>query len=110
MKKIFCFNFIIVCMILGFALSTSAIVLPPSDRVVTGRITKIFKDKTKTNFVVKVQMKKESIILQVPHDDPSKLMARIKEYRGKLVIITYSFPDMTIINIKVQEKKKTKNY
>lgn len=110
MKKIFCLNLIMVCLILGFTLSASATILPPNSRAITGKTTKIYKDKGKRNFMIRVQNREQSLVLQVPENDPEKLMARIKEYRGKLITIIYSYPDMTIINITKQERKKVKKF
>ena len=76
----------------------------------TGKITKIYKDKEKNIFKIRVQKKNQSLVLNVPTNNPLKLMARIKEYRGKLVTIIYSYPDMTIINITKRERKKVKKF
>jgi len=110
MKKLFYVNLIIICLIFSFALSSSAAILPPNSKAFTGRITKIFKDKTKRNILIKIQKKNQSLVLRLPQNDPLKLMASIKEYRGKIVTVIYSFPDMTIINIKKKERKKPRKF
>lgn len=110
MKKILCLNLIILCLILGFTLSASATILPPNSKVITGKTTKIYKNKGKRSFMIRVQNREQSLVLQVPENDPEKLMARIKEYRGKWVTVIYSFPDMTIINITKQKRKKPKKF
>jgi len=108
MKKLFYFNLVIACMILCFALSSSSTMLPANSRAFTGKITKIFKDKTKRNILIKIQARNKSIIAHVPLDDPLKIMGIVKKYRGKLITVIYSYPDMTIINIIKNKRKKTK--
>ncbi len=110
MKKLFCFNLIIVSIIIAFAVSSSAAILPPNSRAFTGRITKIFKNKSKRDFMIKVQTKNKSIVVSIPQNDPLNMMTSVKKFKGRVVTIIYSLPDMTIINIKKQVRKKGKKY
>lgn len=110
MKKLFCLNLVVITLVFCFVFSVSAAILPPSSRAFTGRITKIFKDKSKKDVLIKVQTKNKSIIVHVPHQDPQDIIEKVKKYSGKLVMVIYSYPDMAIINIIKQERKKQKKF
>jgi len=110
MKKRFCSHLMLVFLIVGFSLSASAAILPAGSRAFTGRITKIYKEKGKRIFKVRVQQKKEALMLNVPRSDPLKIMASIKNNQGKTVTVIYSFPDMTITAIQAYKKKKRERF
>ncbi len=110
MKKTLYLKIIIVSFILCFAFSVSAAILPPNSRAFTGKIINVHKDKMKKNFIIKVRKKRESLVFYVPQSDPLKLMTTINSNRGKIVTVIYSFPEMTILNLKTSKRKKPKQY